>query len=599
MQQRFTLPALAGGFLSLLCPFQVLAEPDWIGDPIIVTASRTAQSTDRVPARVSVIDRADIERSQAPDLLELLRLQAGVDLSRAGGPGAQTSLFMRGANSNQVLVLIDGVRVAASGTGAFTWETLDPALIERIEIVRGPRAARWGSDAVGGVIQIFTRRGPGAQASVAYGSDRERAASVAAGLEHASLAADAALAWRKVGGFSAQNERGFAFDPDDDGFENLSLATGGQWAHERGELRWRGRLATGDIEFDQGESDFENWSWRFDYLRETAGPWRWQAGLATLRDELDTETAFGVSEVRTRRLQGDWLAERAIGGGQSLLIGIDGWRESGVSRNQWSDSRYNFGAFVGLDGSTGAWAWEASVRLDENENFGTEPTGSAGLQYRPAEAWRVFANAGRAFRAPSFSQLFSPGFGGLFAGNPDLDPERSWSAEMGADFNPTPGQRFTFSLFSNWIDDLIDFSGENFQAVNVRQSRIRGLEFTHDLAAGPWSSRFNLTWQDPEDRDLNRDLLRRAEFKGSWVLGYQSGQRWNLDAELVHVGDRLDVGAARLSSYTLVNLRAAWRWTQPWEIEIRVDNLADRKYEPLFGFNAADRRVFVRLVWGN
>jgi len=587
---------MAGSFFAFPTIQNVNAESPWTDDPIVITANRTTQNSASVPARVSVIDRAAIERSQAPDLLELLRLEAGIDLARAGGPGGQTSVFMRGTNSNQVLVLIDGVRAAASGTGAFTWEILDPALIERIEIVRGPRAARWGSDAVGGVIQIFTRRGPGAQASVAYGSDRDRSASLAAGLQGASISADAALAWRKVGGFSAQNERGFAFDPDDDGFDNLSLATGGQWNHAGGELRWRGRLATGELEFDQGESDFENWSWRFDYLRETSGPWRWQAGLATLRDELDTETAFGISEVRTRRLQADWLAERTLGFGQ-LLIGVDGWRESGVSRNQWSDSRYNFGAFAGVDGGAGNWAWEASIRIDEDENFGTEPTGSAGLQYRPHNQWRLFASAGRAFHSPSFSQLFSPGFGGLFAGNPDLDPEKSWSTELGIDFDPAPGQRFTLSLFANWIDDLIDFSGPDFQAINIREARIRGLELTHDLAAGPWSSRFNLTWQDPEDRDFRTDLLRRAEFKGNWVLGYQHAGRWNVDAELVHVGNRPDVGQVRLPSYTLINLRAAWRLAEHWQTEVRVDNVADREYEPLFGFNAADRRVFVRLVW--
>ena len=137
--------------LSLVSVFQTaMAEPAWEDDPIVVTATRTEQSAMSVPARVSVIMRADIERSQAPDLIELLRLEAGIDIARNGGPGGQTSVFMRGANSNHVLVLIDGVRAAASGTGAFTWEILDPSVIERIEIVRGPRAARWGSDAIGG-----------------------------------------------------------------------------------------------------------------------------------------------------------------------------------------------------------------------------------------------------------------------------------------------------------------------------------------------------------------------------------------------------------------------------------------------------------------
>ena len=253
--------------------------------------------------------------------------------------------------------------------------------------------------------------------------------------------------------------------------------------------------------------------------------------------------------------------------------------------------------FTGLEGTAAGTGFELSLRLDDDEEFGTELTGSAGLNRRLGDRWRAFASAGRGFRAPNFSQLYSPGFGGLFAGNPDLDPERSWSAEAGLDFTPVSGQRLTLSAYSNRIDDLIAFSGPDFQAVNVNEARIRGLEFTHRAIAGSWSSRFNLTLQDPQDRDAGRDLLRRASFKGNWVLGYAVNSRWNVDGELAHVGDRLDVGGVRLASYTLINLRAAYRLRDHWNLEIRVDNIADRDYEPLVGFNAPDRRLFVQLGW--
>jgi len=321
-------------------------------------------------------------------------------------------------------------------------------------------------------------------------------------------------------------------------------------------------------------------------------------GAATLRDRLETETDFGLDEVVTRRLQGDFLAERSLGDAAQWLVGVDAWRESGASKGQWDESRSNVGVFTGLEGAAAGAAYELSLRLDDDEEFGTELTGSAGLNWRMGDRWRAFANAGRGFRAPNFSQLYSPGFfGGLFAGNPDLDPERSWSAEAGLDFNPTRGQRLTVSVYSNWIDDLIAFSGTDFEAINVTEARIRGLEFTHSLIAGSWSSRFNLTLQNPQDRDTGRDLLRRASFKSNWVLGYAVNSRWNVDGELAHVGDRLDVGGVRLASYTLINLRAAYRLRDQWNLEVRVDNLADRDYEPLVGFNAADRRVFVQLGW--
>ncbi|MBL36825.1 MAG: hypothetical protein CMP07_00280 [Xanthomonadales bacterium] len=584
--------------LSLVSVFQTaMAEPAWEDDPIVVTATRTEQSAMSVPARVSVIMRADIERSQAPDLIELLRLEAGIDIARNGGPGGQTSVFMRGANSNHVLVLIDGVRAAASGTGAFTWEILDPSVIERIEIVRGPRAARWGSDAIGGVIQIFTRRADGLSAGVRYGSEDDRRVTLAAGRQRGELPLDLTLSARRVDGFSAQNPRGFGFNPDDDGFENLSAATGGAAELGGGSLSWRGRIASGETEFDQGVTDYDNWSWRFDYVGASSGPWKWQLGAATLRDRQETQTAFGLDEVVTRRLQGDFLAERSLGDAAQWLVGVDAWRESGASKGQWDESRSNVGVFTGLEGTAAGTGFELSLRLDDDEEFGTELTGSAGLNRRLGDRWRAFASAGRGFRAPNFSQLYSPGFGGLFAGNPDLDPERSWSAEAGLDFTPVSGQRLTLSAYSNRIDDLIAFSGPDFQAVNVNEARIRGLEFTHRAIAGSWSSRFNLTLQDPQDRDAGRDLLRRASFKGNWVLGYAVNSRWNVDGELAHVGDRLDVGGVRLASYTLINLRAAYRLRDHWNLEIRVDNIADRDYEPLVGFNAPDRRLFVQLGW--
>ena len=565
-------------------------------DPVVVTANRTEQREADVPARVSVITRERIEASQAPDLAELLRLEAGIDIARPGGPGGQTSVFLRGTNSNHVLVLIDGVRVAASGTGAFTWEILDPALIERIEIVRGPRAARWGSDAIGGVIQIFTRRAEGASARVAYGTDDDRSASVSLGGGQGGHSLDLTAAWRDVDGFSAQNENGFAFDPDDDGFENASIAFGGRHSVGAGRLDWRGRYASGETEFDQGVTDFDNGSLRVDYSRPAAHGWAVRLGAGLLSDELRTETGFGRSGFETRRLQLDAQAERDFGA-TTWRVGADAWQEDGESDGQWNEDRTNLGVYTGLDGGRGALHWEAAVRADRDSEFGTELTGSAALGVRFGEAWRAFGSIGRAFRAPTFCQLYSPGFGGLFAGNPELDPERAWSAEFGLDWRPTDRQALTLSVYENRIDDLIDFSGVDFRAININEARIRGVELTHRYTGDRWYSDASATWQDPEDRAADRDLLRRAEARYTWSGGWRFDGGHRFGAELFHVGERLDVGAVSLDSYTLVNLRVAIALGTDWTAEVRVDNLADEDYEPLAGFNAPDRRMFVALAW--
>jgi len=562
-------------------------------DPIVVTAARSEQSESDSLSAVTVIDRDAIERSQAPDVLELLRMQAGIDISRTGGPGGQTSVFLRGTNSNHTLVLIDGVRVAAAGTGAFTWETLDPAVIDRIEIVRGPRASRWGSDAIGGVIQIFTRRPDAVTARVAIGSYGDQSLSVAGGNQRFSLSAS----HRSVDGFSTQNPDGFAFDPDDDGFDQTSAAIRASFSIGEAVLEAHARVNQGDIEFDQGESEVFNYSGGFDYRLDRDQGWNWSAQLLTLRDRLETSTAFGETELITRRLQAGVQAERSLGESLRLVLGADGWDESGQSRGSWDDDRSNLGVWTGVDGRYNNVDVEASVRLDRDSEFGGEVTGSLAAAWALNEAWRLHANIGRGFRAPTFNQLFSPGFFGSFAGNPDLDPETSTSIESGLQWQANPAHRVNLNLFQTRIDDLIDFAGVDFQAINIRRAEIQGVELSHQRRRGNWSVNSQATLQDAQDRDTGRELLRRAEFKASSRLDYFFQDNSWIGGEVVHIGSRRDVGQQRLGSYTLLNLSAGFVFSPHWQLEARLDNLTDRDYDPLVGFNAPERSAYFALRW--
>ena len=574
----------SGGYLA--------AQSAYEGDPVQVTATRSQQSVNDSLASVSVITRGDIERAQAPDLLELLRLEAGIDIARSGGPGGQTSVFMRGANSNHVLVLVDGVRVSAAGTGAFTWEIIDPAIVERIEIVRGPRAARWGSDAIGGVIQIFTRLPDGAGARAAYGryDDRQLSAHIGNGFLGLNLAG------RKVEGFSSQNPSGFSYDPDDDGFENLSVSARGDYRLGGGDMSWSARLADGDVEFDQGESDFLNYALRGAYRKKTDGPWTWEGSAAFYRDNLETDNGFSISDAATRRIQAGFQAERDIGQGTTWLLGADAWHVNGDTSNSFDQDRENVGVWTGFDGRRGAFSWEASVRADHDSQFDEALTGNLAGGWRVAEQLRLTASVGRAFRAPSFSQLYSPGFGGQFAGNPGLDPETSFSAELGLDWFGPGGHGLGLSVYQNDVDDLIAFSGPDFQAVNIERARIRGAELSYRFSSRDWRAESNLTWQDAENRTQRSDLLRRADLKGSVSVDRTFDSGGWLGAEIVHIGERPDFGA-RLPAYTLLNLRAGWPLGAGLSLEGRVENLSDKNYEPIAGFNATRRAAFVALRW--
>lgn len=558
---------------------------------IIVTANRRAESIQAPLARTSVITREDIERSQATDLKDLLQLEAGIDVARGGGAGGQTALFMRGTNSNHLLVLIDGLRVSAAGTGAFRWELIDLSSVERIEIVRGPRAAQWGSDAIGGVIQIFTRQSDGAQVSTSIGSYGERGAVAALGNGTQSLS----LSTRKVAGFSAQNERGFSYEPDSDGFENHQLAGRGSIDLPKGTLSWSARYLDAYTEFDAGISDFLQTAGQVTYQTD-AGLWALSAEAGYYRDELDTETAFGQTRNITRRTQLGFVGSRPLGTNLQSMIGMDLVREEGLNVGSWRERRALWSAWTGLDGEWNKLSYAASIRLDDDDRFGTKSSTQLAFRWQANDSLRWFASAGEGFRSPNFSQMFSPGFGGLFAGNPDLQPEKSVSFELGLDWLPATGHQSQISAFVSEVEDLINFTGPNFQAINVSKASIEGLELSHQYASNAWFGEVHWTVQNPVDKDLNQVLLRRPKNKGSLVVGHQS-EKQNISAELIYFGDRKDVGQVTLSSYTLINLAMQWSLNPNWSLGARLDNLGNEDYEPLVGFNAPGRTARITVKW--
>ena len=207
---------------------------------------------------------------------------------------------------------------------------------------------------------------------------------------------------------------------------------------------------------------------------------------------------------------------------------------------------------------------------------------------------RLHASLGRGFRAPTFSQLFSPGFGGQFAGNPDLDPETSWSAEIGVNIRPGNGHSFRVTAWETRIDDLIAFSGPDFMAINVDEAGITGIETGWHWNGEPLRTGLTGTWQDAENTATGTDLLRRAEWKGSATLDWLFGNGNWLGVEVVHTGKRPDVGGTELDAYTLINLRAGVELPAGLLLEGRVENLTDTDYQPLDGYNASGRAAFMK-----
>jgi len=564
---------------------------------VIVTATRTPIAEDSALASVSVIDRTAIEQSGSSDVLTLLRSQAGVDIVRGGGLGQQTSVFMRGSNSNHVLVLIDGVRVASATTGAYAWEQLPLSQIERIEIVRGPRAALFGSDAIGGVVQIFTRRANGPSASVGVASHDTWMAEAGFGQRSERGGFGVRTALTDSAGFSAQNADGFSFDADRDGYQQQSVNADAAWIGDS--LRLDGQLlhSESEIEFDQGESSLDASS--LNVTLAGGGDQPWSIQLARSRENLDTAAFF--SRFETRRTQLEAQRSQPLGDHGEWLSGVSLVDDDGRSIDtfagiaSYDDERRQRALFSSWRDNAATLDWELGVRHDRYDSFGGETSLQAASGWRIEGGPRLRVSGGEGFRAPTLNELYSPGFSGFFAGNPNLGPERSRAFEFGADWQ---GEWINLSLsaYRNRVQGLIDFSGgETFQAVNIRRATLRGVELEAQASLGEWQLTGNLGWQQARDEDTDSALLRRPARKASASIEHPMG-RGSFGFELHAVSARPELSGA-LAGYALLGGWLRWPLANSVSLDVRLDNALGREYMLVRGFNTAGSTASLHLRW--
>lgn len=579
-----------------------------------VTASRFAETADASLADVSVITRADIDASHAPDLLEVLRLQAGIDMVRTGGVGTQTNLFLRGTNSNHVLVLIDGVRVASANTGAFAWENLPLDSVQRIEIVRGPRASYWGSDAIGGVIQIFTRKLTGPHVAASVGSYRSADGSAGYGARGDNGGFSVQVGARHVGGFSATNpgicngadDPYCIYNPDANGAQYHGGTLHADYRIGAQTLSASALRSEGSQSFDNGASD--GISHTLDQAIGAAvegnanDAWHQRISFGTSREDIATP-AF-ASAFRSTREQASWSNALTLAGQQQVMAGIDAVHERGSSIDTsgfgapYEKSRTLVGAFGGWRATSASIDGEFAARFDHNTQFGAAFSGSAALGWQATDSVRLSASYGSAFRAPNLNELYSPGYGGYYAGNPLLDPETSRTAQIGMSWRVDAGNRLAVHVYSTRVRDLVDFSGGSlYQAVNIDRAAIDGIELHHLWHSGAWSLVDNITVQNARDAQRHTQLLRRPKHKLASTLQRKFGARASAGLELFASGAREDVGEVTLPGYTLVNLRADWRLTAAWSVGVRVENLFDRDYALAHGYNTPGRSAYLSMSW--
>ena len=565
-------------------------------DRVQVTGNRIAQAAGDAGHSITVLERADIEASRSIDVIDLLGKQTGIDVVRTGGSGSQNSIFIRGGNSNHALILIDGMRVNSATQGLFDFAHLPLALIERIEIVRGPRASVWGSDALSGVIQIFTRAPDSANAEMRLGSYRRAGLDAGTGIAGDNSRFAVSAGFDTFDGFSATTpDNVWSYDSDHDGYRNEHTALQAGTRIGSQNLAFTGIATRGDVEFDQGRTQADNHSWNLALSGALNPMWQHKLSLGESYEKLDTPAYASVYGSRRKSL--DWSNTVTLSNG-TAAFGLNASKESGYS-NGWSgpefkETRDNHGVFGVWNGSYGRQTIELATRWDDNSQFGSRITSSAAwvLQVSPDSHWR--ASWGQGFRAPNFNELYYPGLFGSFGGNPNLDPERSQSLEIGYSHALSGTLRAEFSAYRSRIDDLIAFEGVNNQAINIQQARISGAEAELSGTAGAWQWRTQGTWTQAVNESTGNALLRRPKIKGLVDVRYRFDGGAELGLEVSGTGKRPDFGN-ELPGYGRIDLTASWPMAVRWRLEGRLENLADRDYRLVDGYATPGRSLFLRL----
>lgn len=586
---------------------QYVEDPQQLGD-VQVTANRLPQSQADVLASTTIIDRDEIERSQAGSIAELLQNRAGIEFVQTGAPGGLTSVFLRGTNSNHTLVLIDGVRInsASSPGGGTSLEFLSPAAIERIEVVRGPRAAAYGSDAIGGVIQIFTRKGsPGThgELNLRAGEDSTDKQDLYLSAGNGDTHLNASLFRRDGDGFNAQ--------PGDTSGEQDGYSTeGGQLSLQH---QFSDTVAAAFQALRQDfKNDYDGYAGAPDYVSEgyqqsfsgrldLALDTNWNMAMTAGHfDERRDDRASGIRSLLTKTSRDELGLQHVFThktGTDSL--GVDYRHDSIDYVNDYEtvgeDSRDNIGIYGMIQRNFGRHDLSGSLRYDDDELFGDKTTGNIVYAYSLTPNQQLGASYGTAFKAPSLYQL-SASDGFATSGNDDLGAETSKNTELFWSYAKA-GFNARATLFENRIDDLIEYIGEYPDAhyINAGEARIRGVELTGGWRSDSWQIMASVTRQDPENRDTGERLLRRAELYGRIDADYFFND-WSLGTTLRSAGDRRDVIKDSYPNeytdnpgYAVWDLRASWQVVPEVELSIKLDNVFDRDYTIADGYNTQDR----------
>ena len=582
-------------------------------DDVVVTASRVAQTRESVIADVTVIDQEEIERAGQSTFVELLQTQPGIEISSSGGPGTASSIFLRGTNSNQVVVLIDGLRVGSATAGTTTFENIPLAQIDKIEILRGPATSLYGQDAVGGVIQIFTKKGlgkPQFYAAIGYGTyDTKTAeAGIRGSLGDTSFSLN--ISSIDTDSFSAKRVRTDA-QADDDKYRNLAASASLSHKIAEGhEVGVQVLTSEGHANYDSSNTfrnyvDLTQLSYGLFSKNQFTSNWkstfRVGEGIDDSRNQLNATTN---SQFKTKQKQLSWQNDIGLPVGTLTLL-YDRLEQKVITAVPFAETKRNTdGLMIGYLADVGNHAFQANLRNDHSSLFGTHTTGGLGYGYKINPNWRITGSYAKAFKAPTFNDQYYVDEFGAF-NNPNVKPEESENFE--ASLRYADSQRdASLTAYRNKVNDYITLDS-GFLATNV-DAIMEGITFAASQSWDSWLLKGSLDIQSPRNEDNGKLLARRANRHASLNLSREWGD-WRFASEVIASSARYNDADSQfpLAGYALVNVTADYKINQDWTLQGRLNNALDKEYAlastaSIFGpnapaYNTPGSNLFVNLRW--
>lgn len=562
---------------------------------ISIYANRTATPAQEVLASVTVLERHQIVARQAADLPALLAQLPGINVARSGGRGQLSSVFIRGGETKHTLVLIDGVRSGSATAGAKSLSAVPLELIERIEIIRGPRAAWYGADALAGVIAITTRRTDTAELNANVGSFGQRGGDVSVATRVDSLTLRATAGANRADGFNVQP----ALDPDKDGYNQRFIKVAADYQTDIGLFAAQFDVTSGRYQFDtswgeQDQSDTLNRVYLLSWQHQLG---QWQHTVQ-LNRQLDSDAIFGPtskSPFVTERDEFNYQASTALSNGLDVLAGVNWYNESVDKSNTAYDrlSRTNRAAYTGLSYQLLALKVEAAVRRDDATEYGSTNTWQLAAGYHLTEQWLLRISRGTAFKAPTFNDLYFPG-----GSNPTLRPEQAKADELALSYH-SKALQLSLAWFNRDVTDLIQWAIT--QPENIARADIEGIEFNVEYQWQQLSQSLVYTWLDARNKANNSRLIQRPENSVNWRVSYNN-DNWSAFVSADYQSNTTqpfdwNTGAnfPNARSFTLWGLGLSYPLSDALMVRAKVDNLFDKKYYTSHGYATAGNNFGISL----